>query len=121
MADSRFGNTTGEGGKEWGRGTTWSDEDMALVQEHYGDLAAMRRLFPGRTLSAIRNAQARARYQDREKPPVKPPGTYIHVLAGLLVDEFECMEIWCKWNGYASYKVLGRDRLDYVTVACQAK
>lgn len=55
------------------------------------------------------------------EPAVKPPGDYAEVLSDYLVDEFECMAIWLRWNGYASYKEVSRDTRGWVTVTCTAK
>lgn len=81
-------------------------------------------LLPGRTAQAIGNVRARqSHYQDSGLPdfPVKDPGDYVETLSSYLVDEFECLEIWLKWNGYATCRELTRDERGWVTLLCTAK
>jgi hypothetical protein len=52
-------------------------------------------------------------------PAVKEPGDYTEVLHDWLVDEFDAMETWLRWNGYASYEVLKRDRHRMLTLNAQ--
>lgn len=86
------------------------------------DLAA---LLPGRTPQAVGNMRARHLGRKGEaivvEPPVKPPGEYAETLSHYVVDDFECMPIWLKWNGYAAYRELDRDERGWVSILCTAK
>lgn len=82
-------------------------------------------LLPGRTPQAIGNMRLRHCPQPlasvRAQPAVREPGDYVETLSAYLVDEWECLEIWLRWNGYSHHKELGRDRLGWVTLLCTAK
>lgn len=77
-------------------------------------------LLPGRSLQAIRDALSKAAVKAREKPAVKQPGRYIETLAGYLTDEADALEIWLRWNGYVTCRVLSRDPAGWVTLLCTA-
>jgi hypothetical protein len=105
----------------------WTAAELAVVAAHpgmtSGELAA---LLPGRSSQAVGNLRARhfgrhGNVVPRDEPQVKEPGEYTEHLSAYLVDEFECMEIWLKWNGYASYREAGRDKYGWVTLVCTAK
>lgn len=113
-----------EGGKLWGKGTTWSDAELQVIRDN-PDMTAeeLTALLPGRTLQSIGNK----RWTNRniEVPPVKEPGNYIESVSALIADDFELMGIWCKWNGYAAWRELSRDMtvgaFGIVTAVCAAK
>ena len=108
------------------RASVWTDEELAILDANPELSAAqVAKLLPGRSGQAVGNKRANRHrggfaYQ-REQPPVIEPGEYIETLWALLVDDFEIMGVWLKWHGYASYRELGRDRFDWVTVLCTAK
>lgn len=113
------------GGKKWGRGVIWSLDETEFVLAHPElsdkELSALMR---GRSWQAIHNLrcrQAKSYGPESEQPAVKAPGDYVEHLASYLVDDFECMEIWTRWNGYSSFRELSRDDRGWVTVLCQAK
>ena len=108
------------------RNAAWTEEELDLIRANLHlspiDLA---KLFEGRrTLAAC--SQARFRLDGR-KPAlapeyaVKAPGAYIEHLSLFLVEDYECMEIWTRWNGYATWDVMGTDDRGYVHVRCTAK
>ena len=108
------------------RASVWTDEELVILDAH-PELSAsqMSKMLPGRSAQAVGNKRAnRGRggfaYQ-REQPPVIAPGEYIETLWAYLVDDFEIMGIWLKWHGYASFRELTRNHLDWVTVLCTAK
>lgn len=115
-----------DGGKSWGKGSTWSEEELATLREH-PELSAskMSALLPGRTSQAIGNMRMRRfptdLVREHAQPPVKAPGDYVETLSAYLTDEFECLHIWLKWNGYATCRELQRTRLGWVTLLCTAK
>jgi hypothetical protein len=107
------------------RNAGWTEAEMSFIREH-PELTPkeLSEHLTNRTL----NACAQARYRlDGRKPDVKPeyavhePGEYTEHLADLLVDEFDCLEIWMKWNGYAAWREVSRDRCGWVTLSCTAK
>jgi hypothetical protein len=103
------------------RGALWTDEEIDILRGHPDITAqAMHSAYlPNRTPAAI--GVMRDRLREREvRPVVRSPGVYPEVLAGLLVDDDECMKIWAKWNGYASWDVVSRDSLGWCTLACTA-
>lgn len=111
-----------EGGKVWGRGVTWSAEDLAIVVSNQGmPMDELRALLPGKTKSAIANI----RYRHVEVPAVKPAGDYVETLNAYFVDYWDCLSIWLRWNGYAYYRELSRDMnigiLGIATLLCTAK
>ena len=108
------------------RAPAWTDAEMEIVRSNPGLApAALAALLPGRTRDAAIQARFRAgggsTGPKAQAPAVKPPGEYLAVLADLLVDDFECLEIWLRWNGYSGARELGRDRLGWVILACTAK
>lgn len=114
-----------ESGKKWGKGNTWSEAELAVLKAN-PDLTSreLTKLLPGRTGQAIGNMRLRHcpnPKTDLDQPVIKPPGDYLELLAAYLVDDFECLEIWARWNGYASYREISRDELGWVTLVCQAK
>lgn len=107
------------------RNAGWSEEELERIRanSHLTPIE-LAKLFPNRTLAAC--SQARFRIDGRKPPKpvaylVKPPGDYEERLCEFLVDDFECMGIWLKWNGYASHRVLGRDERGWVIVLCTSK
>lgn len=81
-------------------------------------------LLPARTGQAVgqmRRYLGQTAVSQAEMPPLKKPGDYVEILADYLVDEFDCMEIWLRWNGYSSYRELHRTRAGWVTLLCTAK
>jgi hypothetical protein len=103
------------------KGARWTAEEFRIVRENAGLSAReVATLLPGRTTAAVAQVRARMRARD-ELPAVKPPGDYIEMLSEYFAGHFEEMAIWLKWNGYASYKVLSRDRMGYLTLLCVSK
>lgn len=112
---------------------TWTADELAILAANPGmTTKALASMLPERSVQAIGNK--RKWYSDdpqkcdddvhAQKPPVKPPGEYEEVLGVPLVEDFECMEIWMKWNGYASYREIGRDMegvFGQVFLVCEAK
>lgn len=107
------------------RGTAWTEAEITIVRDNPElfpkDLV---KFLPGRTHNAI--AQVRFRLDGRKaaiKPEyaVKVPGKYVECLSHYLVQDFECMEIWARWNGYATWEVLEMDERGWVRVRCTAK
>lgn len=108
-------------GKSWGRGNIWSEEEKQFIRDHPElSISQLAILLPERTTQAVGNMRKRLELNE-EGPPVKPAGDYLETLAAYLVDEFDCMEIWAKWNGYASWRELSRTRFGWVTLLCTAK
>jgi hypothetical protein len=107
------------------RNAGWTETELSLIRdnpqmtprelsEHLGN----------RTLNAC--AQARFRLDGRKAAlvpeyAVKAPGEYTETLSAYLVDEFDCLEIWMKWNGYAAWRETSRDELGWVNFICTAK
>ena len=102
-------------------------EDRRTAAERaYPELtpAELDKVCPGRTLAAV--SQAKFRLVGRKPPKrvaydVKDPGEYIEHLSRYLVEDFECMEIWARWHGYATWVTLGIDERGFVHVRCTAK
>jgi hypothetical protein len=107
----------------WGAG--WTEPELQFVRDHPEMLPReLARHLPNRSLASC--AQARFRLDGR-KPPrqdayaVKVPGNYVECLSSYLVEDLSCMEIWVRWNGYATWKVLGKDERGWVHLLCTAK
>lgn len=107
------------------RNAGWSEAELDLIRSNLAlTPIELARLFPNRTLAAC--SQARFRLDGR-KPArrdayaVKIPGDYIEFLSPYLVEDFDCMEIWARWNGYATWDVLGQDEHGWVHMRCIAK
>lgn len=106
-------------------GEPWTDDELTILREH-PELSAseMTKLLPRRSVPAIGNMRMRRCPQPKARagaqPLVREPGDYVEVLAHHLTDDFECMEIWLRWNGYTSYRELGR-HMGWVTLLCVAK
>lgn len=103
----------------------WYGWEIDIVRDHPELMPReLAELLPGRTVDAC--AQARFRLDGRKPPKVgeflvKDPGEYIELLSSFLVEDFECMGIWMKWNGYASFRVLEMDTRGFVHCLCTAK
>lgn len=110
-------------------GIPWTDDELRVLEEN-PEMSSQRLagLLPNRTPQAIGNKRNQT-FGNRgnaftAEPPVKPAGDYLETVSAYLVDDFECMQIWLKWNGYASYRELNRDlkgMFGYATVLCTAK
>ena len=109
------------------RGPDWSQAEQEIIEAHKGEpLEDLMRMLPGRSESAVRNAQYRRPGVKRtEKYEVKAPGEYLETLSAYFVDEPGCLEIWLRWNGYITGRELNRDMkvsaLGIVTLLCEAK
>jgi hypothetical protein len=112
------------------RGPEWTDEEIALVRQHRDEpVAIIAALLPHRSVSAIKNVKYRVLdildHGKTEQPPVKAAGDYIETLSAYFVDDWECLSIWLKWNGYHAYRELSRDMgvgaLGIATLLCTAK
>jgi hypothetical protein len=106
-------------------GRFWTEEDRTFVSETMELPVAEVAAALNRSEHAIEQARTRVRH-GREKAPVevpvvRKPGDYIETLAPVFVEDFECMEIWLKWNGYACYTVVGREDRFGLTLICTAK
>lgn len=113
----------------------WSDAELAILRDNpHLPTSVLKARLPNRSSMAIGNkrkwfsdnpVKCEGTPENPEVPPTKDPGDYIETLSSLLVEDFECMEIWCKWNGYASWRELGRDMgvgaFGVVSVLCTAK
>lgn len=112
------------------RGALWTEEELAVIDAH-PELTSpeLQSLLPNRTAQAIGNVRARRSPctkagSPEELPPVKEPGEYVETLSSYFVAQFDLMEIWLKWNGYSSYRVLCeiRDKaFGHTTILCTAK
>jgi len=118
-----------------GRRGDWSEAELAILAAHPDlstkDLAAR---LPGRTPQSIGNKR-KWFSEDPTKcegtptipdvPASKEPGDYLETLSPLLVDDFDCLDIWLRWNGYATCRELCRDlkvgAFGLVTLLCTAK
>jgi hypothetical protein len=108
------------------RNAAWTEAELDLIRNnlHLSPIE-LAKLFEGnRTLAAC--SQARFRLDGRKAAKLveyakKPPGEYIEHLSLFLVEDYECMEIWTRWNGYATWETLGIDERGYVHVRCTAK
>jgi hypothetical protein len=108
------------------RRPAWTGEELDFLRETMD----MPRLEVGealgRSAEAVAQARSRMRLGRRENKPVdsyavKAPGEYIELLSAYLAEDLGCMEIWCRWNGYATYRVTGRDVMGFVVLLCTAK
>ena len=103
----------------------WTEEELQLIRENPGmssaNLAALMPNRSGRGVGNIRRTLGQSAPKQEDKPAVKAPGDYVETLSAYLVDEFDCMEIWLRWNGYSSYRELSRDHAGWVTILCTAK
>lgn len=104
------------------RGPDWTDAELAIVRCNlHLSAAQIAAKLPGRSRSALSNVRLRL-LKAPETPPVKAPGDYVETLSEFIVDDFDCMQIWMKWNGYACYRELRREQRGfYVQVLCTAK
>lgn len=107
------------------RNAAWTEEELGFIRDHpMMPPKELAEWLDGRSLAAC--AQARFRLDGR-KPPrpdsyaVKAPGKYDEKLSQFLVEDFECMEIWARWHGYATWEVLGQDDGGWMLVRCTAK
>lgn len=104
----------------------WTGAELDLIEENPDlDSRSLAALLPGRTSQAVGNVRS-AHFGHRpgvpdEKPVVKAPGQYVETLATFFTEEFELMEIWAKWNGYSSYRIICTTNLGWSTVLCEAK
>lgn len=109
------------------RGAPWSEEELVILASHPELSAAdMVNYLPHRTPQAIGNMRGRHCPPDKdtvERPQyaAKPTGHYPEMLADLLVDDFECFEIWLRWNGYTSAREVSRNLHGWVTLICEVK
>lgn len=107
------------------RNAAWSEEELNFIRDHpMMPPLELAEWLPGRSLAAC--AQARFRLNGRKpaRPDayeVKVPGEYDEKLSIFLVEDFECMEIWARWHGYATWEVLGQDDRGWMLVRCTAK
>lgn len=101
---------------------SWTQDELAIVSAHLDEMPGdiQEKYLPGRPASAIRNKWYELKRAE-VRPAVKAPGDYLEVLAAFFTDEFDCMEIWLRWNGYASCRVLSTDALGWSTLLCTAK
>lgn len=104
------------------QGESWTQDEIAIVRGHLDELPGEihERHLPCRSVSAIRNKWY-ALKRTEVRPAVKAPGDYTEVLAAFFTYEFDCMEIWLRWNGYSAYRVLSTDALGWSTLLCTAK
>lgn len=107
------------------RNAPWSEAELDFIRSHPEmPPKVLAEHMADRTLAAC--AQARFRLDGR-KPArrdayaVKVPGDYIEFLSPYLVEDFDCMEIWARWNGYATWDVLGQDDRGWIHLRCTAK
>lgn len=111
------------------RNAGWSEFELNFIRDHKEMTPAvlsdeLELLGYHRTLNAC--AQARFRLDGRKPPKpveyaVHEPGDHVEHLADLLVDDWECLAIWLKWNGYASSREASRSLNGWVTLICTAK
>lgn len=113
----------------------WSDAELAVLRDNpHLSTSALKARLPNRSAMAIGNK--RKWFSDNpvkcegtpvnpEEPVNKEPGEYIETVSALIADDFELMEIWTRWNGYASWRELSRDMraqaFGIVTILCTAK
>ena len=110
-------------------GAAWTDAELEILFAHPGLTAReLCKFLPGRSPQAVGNMRARRMGHRGGRgavlavtPVSKAAGEYRETLSSYLVDDFECMEIWLKWNGYASHKELSRDERGWVSLLCIAK
>lgn len=110
----------------------WTDEELELLRETLNLPSKEVCEVLGRSEQSVRNARIRVKRAAGipvhkavnptvEIPPVKAPGDYIELLDEFIVSDAECMRIWLKWNGYASYRTLDCDKFGWVSLLCTAK
>lgn len=104
----------------------WSAAELEVIGAH-PDLTslALAGLLPGRTPQAVGNIRSR-HFGHRGNarcavPPARAPGDYVETVAGYLADDWECLAIWCKWNGYDGCRELSRDERGWATLLCTTK
>jgi|SRR5580693_2073341 hypothetical protein len=110
------------------RAVPWSEEELEIVASNPAMTAvALMPQLPGRSAQAIGNMRRSLGVRAAPpavEPPVKAAGDYLETVSAYLADDFECMQIWLKWNGYASYRELNRDlkgMFGHVTILATAK
>jgi hypothetical protein len=109
-------------------GKRWSGDELDFIRDTMDRPVSEVASALGRSEASVEQARTRSRHGREEAvaavPLVKSPGEYIETLSAYLVDDWECMEIWMRWNGYAAYRELSRDPggvFGHVTVLCTAK
>lgn len=109
-------------GKRWGHGTCWSIEEQDFVRQHQHDMTPTEIAKAlNRPRMSVYHKLSEIRQEVVEVPPVKEPGQYIEVLHSYVAEDFELAEIWARWNGYATVKILKRDAHMMCTILCTAK
>jgi hypothetical protein len=111
------------------RGENWTPGELEVIAANPGLTSPqLAELLPGRTVSAIgkrRCYNGNYRSKPEDHPAVKEPGEYLETLTAYFADHFDCLEIWLRWNGYATCRELSRDMkaspLGVVTLLCTAK
>lgn len=111
------------------KGEFWSDEDKAFVQETMDMPVAEVAETLNRSRQSIEQIRTRLRHgRDKEPlavPLVRPAGDYVETVSAILADDWECLHIWLKWNGYHSHRELSRDMrasvFGIVTILATAK
>jgi hypothetical protein len=108
------------------RNAGWTEAEMDLIRDNINlSPIELAKLFEGtRTLAAV--SQAKFRLAGRKPAKVveyevKAPGDYIEHLSLFLVEDFECMGIWARWHGYATWELMSTDERGFAHVRCTAK
>jgi len=100
----------------------WTPEEIEFVRSNPGLTATEAAAALGRPRSSVYNLRLKFRDEaPKEQYAKKAPGDYVEILAKYLTDDWECLESWCRWNGYGSYRILGEDDRGWVTLLCTAK
>jgi hypothetical protein len=107
-------------------GAGWTDAEKEIILANPAMSAPrLMALLPSRSTQAIGNMKRQLLGHKSEvpvdEPMVRPAGDYVETLSHYLVDEWECLAIWLKWNGYHTYRELCRDPRGWVTILCTAK